>query len=660
MDLEIEEPSLEEFKKKYKDNVPEVVGADFLLQQGGIVERGGFRDALLFLSSKAWMEFNDFEGIISPKQRERIMVNPLIKDELEDWVQETKRNLLPDRDAVKNLLKSADIIDFRLEYDEEKGVHVGHVMTEKEEKINVIVLPWYLPDYSSYLGKNNLIIMERCSNKIKNHLKDLEYKNVLLLSLEKGEFEVFSNLPASKFTESVIESFENRFDLRKKEVEATEEVTERPKEKSAEAMPEPEGATPPSLEDPFDKIIESKNKNFPADLIGDRPIVILLHDFQDDDFGTSVQIICRELFRELKGGRPRPKILEKKRDVEEELMAENRVHFIDESNDEFFRGSLSNTKIGVDDRVNWGKVGKRLKELYAQGFGFIIFQLPTQSVSKFKDKLEEETDTQTPQIFELEPKIAGEKLIDLSGSEPREVDLIDLKWRLSTELWGRVLEEEGVSSGNRFDEFFSAGENRFWRMLKNYENQPIRRENKKRLPKNLVNRSPEFEDDRENKESPLHFMLKTFVVRSLIETGKYDFVSVDTEEETALANDTNNNVIPDVQVGNKTFEIETLYSSGKPLSRIKETIEKYKKAGLNPEINLILTNLDAFLRYKDLKRLQKEIKEDWKMEVKLKVPSLPEKKLLCIDEVMGPVTNLSLNGEDELQNLGFDVGEPEI
>ncbi|OKY78822.1 MAG: Competence protein CoiA-like containing C-terminal PD-DExK nuclease domain [Candidatus Methanohalarchaeum thermophilum] len=125
----------------------------------------------------------------------------------------------------------------------------------------------------------------------------------------------------------------------------------------------------------------------------------------------------------------------------------------------------------------------------------------------------------------------------------------------------------------------------------------------------------------------------------MIETKKFSFDSVDTEEDTAIATDTNGRVIPDIQAGNRVYEVETLYSSGKPLSKIKGTIEKYKEEGLNPEINIVLKNLDAFFRYKELKDLQRDIKEDWSLDIKFKVPHLPEKRLVSVNTIADITTN---------------------
>lgn len=628
-------PDLGAFKNKYRGNIPELAGLDFLIQHDGIAGRDEIRDALFNISRKGWIKFQDHQGLISSKQEEKLIINPQAMRELKNWLVERKKQLLRDKEEIKDLLKATDILDYKLELDEEKGIYTGHVMGPTKEKINVVICPWYLPDYSSLLGERNLVIVtERASADLIKQLKELEYKKILLLTLEEEKFRVFSNLAEQKFVESVVKSFEKAYKLESREVEAPE------KEKIEEAEeevagPELPGVSPGPPEDLFDKFIECKDGNFPRNLMKDRPVVILLHDTQDDSYGTALQIICRELYHQLKGDLPTPKIHSEKRSVERELKGGRMVQLVDESNKEFFKGTLSRVH-GVDD-VNWDWVGERLRELYSQKFGFIIFQIPTELVTDFRRKLEERVGTQKPQIHELNPKFSGGKLLDLE--KERAINLIEVKRNLSNLLWGNPQKEEELKDKREFDKFFSSCEEKFWEKLIEYKNRPIGSK-EKRLPHLLVNRSPKPEDDPEKNESDLHFLLKIFVTKFLIETEKYTFESVDTEKDTPIAHDTGNKVIPDIQAGKKVYEIETLYSSGEPLSRIMETVKKYKKNNLSPEINIVLTNLDAFLWFRELKKTQKDIKEEWKMDVKFRMPSLGKKKLMSIDKIKDPMLEI--------------------
>jgi hypothetical protein len=185
-----------------------------------------------------------------------------------------------------------------------------------------------------------------------------------------------------------------------------------------------------------------------------------------------------------------------------------------------------------------------------------------------------------------------------------------------------------------FDELFMLCEEEFWEELTRLKARPLSDGERERSVSQVVHRSPQVEDHKTENESELHFGLKAFVTRVLIETEKYGFDSVATEEDTAFARETNQKLIPDVQVGNTVYEVETLYGSGEPPNRINETVKKYKERNKKPVINLVLTPLDAFMRYEELKRLQQGIEEDWEMAVNFKIPVLRERRLGDIDELV--------------------------
>ncbi|OKY78820.1 MAG: hypothetical protein BTN85_1323 [Candidatus Methanohalarchaeum thermophilum] len=86
--------------------------------------------------------------------------------------------------------------------------------------------------------------------------------------------------------------------------------------------------------------------------------------------------------------------------------------FLEVTYEEFFKHSLSNVHTGLDEKVRWKKIGRRLRELYGQKLGFIIFQVPTHLAGDFRERLKEETGTKRIQVIEIKPKIAGKKNIN--------------------------------------------------------------------------------------------------------------------------------------------------------------------------------------------------------------------------------------------------------
>lgn len=646
--IEVTEPDLTEFKYQFEDDHAELAGVEYLLREDGLAERDAMRDALLALSRTAWMDFTAFEGVISLKTEDEILLNPVVEDELHEWVIAEKQSLLNEREDIRQQLQAADIIDYRVSFDDEHGVYTGQVMTPAKETIQVVITPWFLPDDTSLLGaKNIVVITERHSSEIEEHLRDLSYEEILLITFEDDQFDAYSNLPDESFVESVVASLREQNELASREletpvneaeaaVEAQEDDESQSEDSQAVAasVSAGEGETAEGVR-LFDELFETNDGLFPADVSRDRPAVVLLHNPANDRYGATVQVLCRELYHELKGGLPTGIIRSDSRDIQRDLGAEGRIEFIDGERDEFFKGSVDRGTIGIDD-VQWSALSRRLQELFSQKIGFIIFQPPTELVSAFRSKLEEEVSPHQPQIIELKPQLS-DVVWDIENDEMRSMS--EEKQQLANGLWGYPF-QEGYSESDVFDELFMLCEEEFWEELTRLKARPLSDGECERSVSQVVHRSPQVEDHKTENESELHFGLKAFVTRVLIETEKYGFDSVATEEDTAFARETNQKLIPDVQVGNTVYEVETLYGSGEPPNRINETVKKYKKRNKKPVINLVLTPLDAFMRYEELKRLQQGIEEDWEMAVNFKIPVLRERRLGDIDELVDLIPRL--------------------
>jgi len=68
--IKIQKPNLAEFKEKYKDNITELIGLDYLISSNGFCEKEELKEFLWKISAQAWNRFESFEGIISPKRIE--------------------------------------------------------------------------------------------------------------------------------------------------------------------------------------------------------------------------------------------------------------------------------------------------------------------------------------------------------------------------------------------------------------------------------------------------------------------------------------------------------------------------------------------------------------------------------------------------------------
>jgi len=394
-------------------------------------------------------------------------------------------------------------------------------------------------------------------------------------------------------------------------------------------------------EELFELFIKSSTGNFPKSINTKKPLVIILSKSDDDNYASTVQIICREIFHELIGGLPTSVIRSKgKKDVEEDLRAENRIEFIDDLKTRYFKSVFSKSKTFEESKnnVNWEELGKRLNEFFTQGFGFVIFQIPEDFVQEFKKKLEEITGDLKPQIMELSPLYTGSRVIDLAVS--KEIDLIKLKKDISSAIWGFVTPKGDLrwNKGETFDNFFTACEYEFYERLNKIGRTEIKVGDKKLLPSFLVNIG-------EN-ESDLHYWIKVFIVKCLIEKEKYGKEEIKTENDAKIISSNRREVIPDIKVNNKIIEVETLYGTGskyhEPLNKLTEKIKNYKNE--NFELQIVLKNLDLFFYHKDLTKLKKSAKEEWNLDVKFFGLNLDKEELVPLEDFVKIVKSQESRG----------------
>jgi len=92
-------------------------------------------------------------------------------------------------------------------------------------------------------------------------------------------------------------------------------------------------------------------------------------------------------------------------------------------------------------------------------------------------------------------------------------------------------------------------------------------------------------------------------------------------------------VIPDIQVGNTVFEVETLYGSGTPVLALKETIEKYRGRSDVSSVQVTVPPIAGFLHYSDLTQLAYEINDAWNLDVSLSVPRIVSTEVVSIEQL---------------------------
>ena len=311
-----------------------------------------------------------------------------------------------------------------------------------------------------------------------------------------------------------------------------------------------------------------------------------------------------EGFKEITIGKEKPdeeSEKRRKREIEEYLDVERKVVIVNlESLDKLKKKELN--IISLIDRINELK-GKRL--------GFLVFYIDEKDEkwdeTSFTEKEKEIYEFLSHlsyllnfQIWFSLPEIDNRivsRLLGLSSTYlERIIDSYDAKYILDS------LKRKKDSPSD----FFEIGRN-------------IQKRRRMKLKNNsllckIVKRNKENESD-------LHYDLKCLTVFYLIgnrvnvrETSnvkeKYKEITNKIKVEESLPQ--NQNIIPDIQIDEEVWEIETLFAegvkAGNPLKKIDETIEKYLNTSIK-KINIVLDNLTFYLHLKKIKRKEKFWKE---------------------------------------------------
>ena len=284
------------------------------------------------------------------------------------------------------------------------------------------------------------------------------------------------------------------------------------------------------------------------------PKVICMKEIEDDSYIGALMTICTRIYREKKGGNPKPIVLSHltedfKSEITKWLKAENKIFTVKLNDDDW-------KELNEDD---WKHISDRMAELFAQGFGFIIFNKP---ILFF------------PECHQ----------IDIINIEPTKLDL-ELKKNISSIIWGFVNLKESEESD--FDHIFERARRKFTEKLMAFEEPYI----------SVTKRHRE-------EESELHYAIKLFLVKLLAK--KMKLRSIDRIKDEIKVEEAYNGVYPDIYLKNSSeaYEVETLFGEGShPIKKIDETIEKYEKRGDIRKVNVVLDNL-TLLRY--IKALMKK------------------------------------------------------
>ncbi len=350
-----------------------------------------------------------------------------------------------------------------------------------------------------------------------------------------------------------------------------------------------------------------------------RPVCVILSKHKTDSYVHSLALVCRELYRIKRGGKPRPRWLSRwsKEEIEEFMRAGESIFVVDDSKCEVLP-NFSKVKLEKDaeERVRESKFLDRLHELFSQDYGFVILHVPKRWSQWLYKLLKERAHYYIPALKLIEPK----------SLHPY------VRKRLAEMCWGFVDTE-----GRTFDELFGNAERGYYERLAqanqdvelklmieedpdaSFEHESLKVITVKALAKEL---------GAENEEEILR-MLKEGVIQS-----EYEF-------EGGKA---------DIHVSPRHFiEIETFYGVEDPVRKLKKTLSKYLNKSVR--VSIVVQGLHMLLFLKELIEFERFYKQEHEVDLNFYTIDLKEYRLVSLKEFLKMLRELSTYPRE---GMGFD------
>ena len=347
-------------------------------------------------------------------------------------------------------------------------------------------------------------------------------------------------------------------------------------------------------------------------VVPDRALVIVARRIGGFGYIEFLKRVLREVYRVSIGGLPNPKHVSHSEDLTLlmpiEVGAGGRLFVIDLAS-----GNLGESLGDKAEEYTLRRVKDRLRELFSQGFGFVVIYGDDDHVSEFMGSMwvkaiRENTleyHSTVPSPIEVNPVVDG-----LDAKSSREFYAV-----LASVMWGRVSKPIADYSGfGGFDEFVVWLEDGYWRALEGaLRDFDIRLKVK-----------PSAEGDEHSLESMSHYLTKATMVNYLVRELTEEFRSKGIEEDKAKVKALEC-VETEYQLGNVRFdvyvkpncgsrldglvvEVETLYGTGTVVHKVLDTVESRVKAGVN-RLWVIVPNPQATILLPQLLKLERYVKE---------------------------------------------------
>lgn len=327
----------------------------------------------------------------------------------------------------------------------------------------------------------------------------------------------------------------------------------------------------------------------------DGTTIVLFNEAEDNSYVGSYLTLCRRIYREANGGHPEFQLINEldeinKREIEKWLDADRKVIFID-----------------LDDRerrIDEVKLREKLEATLGK-FGFIVFKATdSDAIEEYRDIL------QGINIESPHPPLNVVKVTPRRPGFEVERRMTELCWgNLDLSTAGFQFDEpeiERPTGKGVFDDLF----NRYASMKFDDRLDNIKLEEgglfKRFTTENQGQIQGKERDDADSGESNLHYNIKVYIVRYLVQRLRDRGEDVDGLAELGQWIETETEyggVIPDVAFSgqqDEVYEVETLFSGGQePTKKIDRTINKYDEHNVDVDkIHIVLENF-TFLRHLD-------------------------------------------------------------
>jgi len=315
------------------------------------------------------------------------------------------------------------------------------------------------------------------------------------------------------------------------------------------------------LEEAFN--IKVEGRRIGLSVLIDRPCVILAEKPEERryEYIEFLKSLLRELYRIRIRGLPSPRHITRRGLDRESLHIKAGKHIYVIDVDEVLE--FLEKEGGKEEILDY--IEDRLRELFSQGYGFLIFYGREVKLREIRGLL-------TRVVMPLKP-------IEIRPVEHDAIfNIVSLMWGSVKHEWPEPIPELTLNlhTARCECEFYDA----LYKIANSF------------TAALLVKPGPEPEEGlAEVGESLTHYAVKAFVVRYFMEKEKVPADNIETEYKLG-------NVIVDVLVDHPTrgriiVEVETLYGTGLPLTKLVETIES--RADLAKELWIVIPNPQAML-----------------------------------------------------------------